>query len=885
MRFSIKNIKATLSIAMLLLMITSTFPILTTAPANAQAASTQSTSGSLPSGVTANFTVVTVAYMSIRPNPIGLNQPFMVNLFPVPAPNAERVFKDLKVTITKPDGNTEVIIKNSYPADGTAWFEHSADQVGTWSFKFDFPGEYFPAGRYLNGQIITATTGGTVYTDSVYFQPSTSPVMNITVQQDLVASYPSMPLPTDYWTRPVPYDYREWWPIAGNFPWRGPSGGPMWDSLYPNTNPYWGGYQISGMGGPWRGTFTPWVQGPSSAHVAWKQQYGIGGIVGGDYGTEIADVTIFAGSGVGRFPTIVYSGRAYTYNGYDSYAAKDVSQPGTGKTAVPYWICQDYRTGELIWQRPLETGEVAPTVIEYFNQGLLPGGEVAGVAQHLTSVNFLSISGGFLRKYDPWTGAMVGNYSIAPMTGTNIYYMNGYCMGLQDLGVSVSADQRYRLINWTTFGTSNTFSTRIASNITWPWSSFPEITDYQSGVSILTSKVFIGGAPYKTNVMAASLSTGKQIWNVSLDEWEYSSSTDYADHGMFAMLAEQGYFVALNINTGAVVWKSQKMQYPWDDPGFGGYNVLSAYGLLYRNGYGGVYAFNWTNGNIAWTYVSKAAAPYETPYTDQNGTTVYSTNVGGAIADGKYYFYNTEHSASVPITRGWQTHCVNATSGQEIWSIGIAGGGSKHTTDIGAIADGYMALGGSDGFTYVFGKGQTETTVTAPDVVISKGSGVVIKGSVMDLSPAQPNTPCVSKDSMALQMEHIHNQLPIDGIWHNQTMIGVPVVLTAIDPNGNAVEIGTASTNGYYGTYAKEWTPDIEGTYQIIASFQGDDSYSSSAAATGISVAALQTAIPTPATTSALQVDNTPILYAIAAAAIAIIIAVVIVGVLILRRR
>ncbi len=146
---------------------------------------------------------------------------------------------------------------------------------------------------------------------------------------------------------------------------------------------------------------------------------------------------------------------------------------------------------------------------------------------------------------------MVGNYSIAPMTGTNIYYMNGYVMGLQDLGSSLSADQRYRLINWTTFGTSNTFSTRIASNITWPWSSFPEITDYQAGVSILTSKVFIGGAPYKTNVMAASLSTGKQIWNVSLDEWEYSSSTDYADHGKFAMLSEQGYFIALNINTGA----------------------------------------------------------------------------------------------------------------------------------------------------------------------------------------------------------------------------------------------------------------------------------------------------------------------------------------------
>jgi hypothetical protein len=106
--------------------------------------------------------------------------------------------------------------------------------------------------------------------------------MTLTVQQDVVLPWPETPIPNDYWTRPVPYEFREWWPISGDFPWRGPSGGPMWDKLYPDTNPYWGGYQLSGMGGPWRGTFTPWVQGPNSGHVAWKRQYGIGGIVGGD---------------------------------------------------------------------------------------------------------------------------------------------------------------------------------------------------------------------------------------------------------------------------------------------------------------------------------------------------------------------------------------------------------------------------------------------------------------------------------------------------------------------------------------------------------------------------------------------------------------------------
>jgi len=79
-------------------------------------------------------------------------------------------------------------------------------------------------------------------------------------------------------------------------------------------------------------------------------------------------------------------------------------------------------------------------------------------------------------------------------------------------------------------------------------------------------------------------------------------------------------------------------------------------------------------------------------------------------------------------------------------------------------------------------------------------------------------------------MGYIHKRMPIDGIWHNESITGVPVILTAIDPNGNAVEIGIVTTNGYYGTFTKEWTPTIEGTYQIIATFGGDDSYGSSAA-------------------------------------------------------
>jgi len=331
-----------------------------------------------------------------------------------------------------------------------------------------------------------------------------------------------------------------------------------------------------------------------------------------------------------------------------------------------------------------------------------------------------------------------------------------------------------------------------------------------------------------------------------------------------------------------VAWRSDRFDYPWDEPGFGGYNVLSAYGLLYRNAYTGIYAFNWDDGTLAWKYTCPAGAPYETPYVDVNGQTVYSTNIGGAIADGKYYIYNTEHSATVPITRGWQLHCINATTGEGIWKVGLPGGGSKHTTDLGAIADGYLSLGGSDGYMYVYGKGKSATTVTAPDVVMPKGNAIVIKGTVMDMSPAQPNTPCVSKNSMALQMEYLHKQMPIGGIWNNETITGVPVSLTAFDENGSFFDIGTVTTNGYYGTFGVEWMPPNTGTYEIVASFAGDDSYGSSAASTTISVGPEVQAPEDPE--PPIPTDLTPLYYGLAVGVIAIIIAVAIATVLVLRK-
>jgi hypothetical protein len=180
---------------------------------------------------------------------------------------------------------------------------------------------------------------------------------------------------------------------------------------------------------------------------------------------------------------------------------------------------------------------------------------------------------------------------------------------------------------------------------------------------------------------------------------------------------------------------------------------------------------------------------------------------------------------------------------------------------------------------YVFGKGKSATTVTAPDVIIQKGDGVVIKGTVLDLSPAQPGTPCVSKESMATQMEYLHMQHPIDGLDHDIQMTGVQVKLTAIGSDGSVVDIGEVTTNAYYGTFGKEWTPPAEGTYEIVASFAGDESYGSSGASTMVSVGPASAPIEIPA-----QIAPPDYTMTIVAGVVAIIVAVALVGILLFRK-
>ena len=848
------------AIILSILMVTSIAMITTSVqPAKAQLAASQPVAGPLPAGATVNISVPTILYLSFRPTTIGLNQQLLVNVWTNPAlASNDRYFpKAFVVTFTKPDGTTDVIKMDSEAATGAAWFSYYPDQVGNWTIKFDFLGTYFPAGRYLNGYVVTNSSGN-LY-GSVYYQPASTGEQALTVQQDMVASWPGSPLPTDYWTRPVAAENREWWPILGNWPGTGyVGGGPMWDSLYPSTNTQDESTR----------NFTPWVQGPNSAHIVWKRQGAVAGLIGGPAGID--SITSSPGT-----PSMIYSGRCY----------QTMTVPVNG-VPTSCAVCYDLQTGQQYYAIPVASGGVTPTYIAYLpptsSTTGAPGEVGSTLAASTWSVELLAISNGYLLKINPFSGAIAGNYSISPLTtGTFSNQMGGFFLSIQTIGTGTST--HYQLINWTTRGTSTTLAGRMISNVSYPMSTLPNSMDYQADIGVYRYEVLPEGlsARYGARIEIVRLSTGELLHNITTTAPDILYSFTGAgpiDHGKYIFQTQRGYVIAFDIYTGQVAWRSEELAYPWGSSSFGAYSHSSAYGLYYWGTYAGVYAINWTNGKIVWNYKASAYANFESPYIE-NGTEVYPQYSNCIVADGKVYIEDAEHTESHPLTRGWGLQCLNATTGELLWKISLPGA-------VGAIADGYATVANArDGYMYVFGKGLSATTVTAPDTVMPQGTGVVIKGTILDQSPAQPNTPCVSKDSMQTQMEYLHKGMPIAGIWGNETITGVPVTLTAIGSDGTVIDIGTTTTNGYGGSFGMAWTPPKEGTYTITASFAGDDSYSSSMATTTLAVGSA-TATPTPVVTAAPINAATPtdLMTYIVAVGIVMIIAVAIATVLILRK-
>ncbi len=872
------NQSKSLAVILAVLMIASMAAIIM--PAKAQSGVTigtpqvTTTGGPIPSGVTPSISIETIPYLSYSPNPIGVGQELLINVWLQPATQVNRAHTGYTVDITKPDGtNIKVGPFNSYQADATAWLTYVPEVAGNYTIQFSFAGDYYPIGYYYQGVLTWTPQSSTIFvsggnmanagfnaTQDCYYKPSQTQPYTFVVQPDQVMSWQASPLPTDYWTRPISPNNREWWVIGGNCPNNEIGGGTGTEGWPDNTNIYRSNYK-----------FTPYVQGPNSGHIVWKMQGpgfsgAFGGLIDGAYtkyqqadqdfnGASFSFGT--AGPGNAGNPTIVWQGRCY----------QSINKVFDGTTQA-VWTCYDIRTGKIIFER---TGvSQVPQYISYAQNAPPVAGATARTDRTVASLLYLSNN--LVTKYNPMTGAITLNQTIPTMSSTS-FYADPNVLSVQNIGTT--GNPNYRLINWTLEGLGTNFTTNIVSNSSFVFSSIGT-TDYESMITVTTTSANspATGVASDVRILAASLITGKLLWNVSADTGYpvFSGSTAVADHGKYALRFDDGRYYAWDLQSGQRVWKSELSSSPWGT--FGCYSVQSAYGLLFANQYDGVVAFDWNDGKIAWWYQASATA-FETPYNNGTGNLGgmgYSFFSDSIVADGKVYTYSVEHSPTAPLTRGWKTFSINATTGALVWT-------ANGPMTPGVVADGYMtATSYYDAFLYVFGKGQSETTVSAPQTQITKGTSAIIIGTVLDKSPGQPGTPCVSKDSMANWMAYLHMQAPIP-----MNTVGVPVSIDSIDPNGNGIHIATV-TSDESGTFSYAWNPATAGVYKISATFAGDDSYGSSYANTYATVAETEST-STPSPIEAAPDNTMTLITGFAAVAIIVVIAIAIATLMILRKR
>jgi hypothetical protein len=314
-----------------------------------------------------------------------------------------------------------------------------------------------------------------------------------------------------------------------------------------------------------------------------------------------------------------------------------------------------------------------------------------------------------------------------------------------------------------------------------------------------------------------------------------------------------------------------------------GQRAVTAYGNIYTQGYGGeIFAYDTKDGRLIWKY-NNTDGGLQTPWG-------LMPTLIAAIAEGKVYLFNNEHSPNSPLYRGYKVYCVDVLTGEELWTLpGWAGTIGGHGVSTSVLAEGFLVYYNFyDNQVYSVGKGSSAVTVEAPMSALSLGSKFVIRGTVTDTSPGTkqheqtirfPNgVPAVSDESQSAWMQYVYMQKPFP-----TDIVGVEVSIDVIDVNGNYRNIGTTTsdTNGFYSF---EWQPDIEGKYTVYASFGGSESYWPSHAVTAFAVDPAA-ATPAPTESPAESMADMYFVPAVAGLIVVMIIGFAVMALLLLKKR
>ncbi len=791
----------------------------------------------------------TSAFISITPNPVGVGQGAQIRLFlSVFPPNATLFYHGFQYTITMPDGTTRTSGPFTSDSNGAYDFQFIPSIVGTYTIQFKFPGQTFSM--------------PTVTINRLPSQTQTT----FTVQQEQIRPWPDTPLPTDYWTRPISAEFREWGSISGNW--------------------LMGGYNAAGRWYADAAAFNPYTTAPRSPHIVWTKDANLGGLIGGEYGADNYYTGIQYDSLVS--PPIIILGRMY-YRLFPSLSG------ATGRH-YPGFVCVDLRTGQELWRNT--TGNIDIGQI-YVSRGANGQGGRAFLWD--TSSTTWTV-------YDAWSGQQRWILSGALNHGGRwvLYGPNGDIYTYHTGGTSANpwllmwnstrAWERYGWFSMNTLrsdrpGTFNwtlgiQWNVTVPSVVAWGFGS-PSLSAADPSRDVVMLAATPPEAPNggRQVQMGYDALTGTQLWIANRTFLGGLNARTATGEGMLvqmnmATLRRSGF----DVKTGKEMWMSDPTAAPW-----GMYTAqgMNAYGKAYSGSYDGyMRAFDLSNGKQVWEYYSGNSG-LETPYGTWpvfNGPTI-----GSYVVFGGY----SEHTPNTPLYRGGKTFALDAQTGKELWTINA-------WLSLRALADGYLVtVNAYDNQIYVIGKGPSATTISAPQTAVPKGSSVMITGTVTDQSPGKPGTPAIADENMSAWMEYLYMQKPIPS-----DVKGVPVMLTATGPDGSVFNIGTVTTE-MSGVFGLKWTPPAEGTYKVTATFMGSDSYGSSYAETFVGVDAAPAASPTatPTPTPATPPTATPTataspspapqpeagpstdMYIIAAAAVVIIVVVAVAAVILRRRK
>jgi len=856
------------------------------------------------------WTIKSYAYLIASPNPVGVGQAAAITMWIDSPVVGSAITNDIRrhdytLTITKPDGNTDVkhwdVVSDT---TGIQYYQYTPTETGNYTIKFDYPQQNYTW---------TSSTAGanTQYTNDVYL--AASKTISLTVQQDPIPdSLNSYPMPTEYWTRPIEGQNTYWYSIASN--WLG-------TPYVLGANPAYGP----------PGAYQPDGTAPNSPHVMWTKPMQFGGVIGGN-DTGIAGEMWYSGlSYNSRFNNpIIMQGILY-YQEPQGNLGGSGALMGAGNGD---YVAVDLQTGKELW-RVNVTATGIPLVPSFGYMYTYDTGNQHGALANGLLIATASVTGQGTtwRGYDPRNGFLTSMNITNVPTGTSLEGPNGELLKFVLSNLGTITVPKWYLMEWNSSrvfggGTSTTPANWYSGTVN---ASLPSMFDWNVSVSLtgtgwsigtgalgaiplvnLNDRLLViqgtfGGHPgdytaatttdpanitaidIKT-VATTGIPTGNTLWAKSYPQADGNNTRNIGAWdpvtGVFIFEDKESItHSAYSTTDGSLVWgpvstPTNDFANDWNFLALG--EDVVAYGKLYFYGYSGIlYAYNDKTGDLLWTYGNggegnSTYSGFTTPYGR------YPIFVS-TIADDKVYLTTTEHSPNSPLYKDAQLRAVNATTGTELWTI--MDYGNAMYGGVSVIADGYLTtLNGYDSQIYCYGKGPSALTVTAPDLAAAAGQAVVIRGTITDIAAGTqqyaqaarfPNgVPAVSDASQSGWMEYVYMQKPMP-----TSTTGVPVSINVVDSNGNYRNIGS-TTSDANGVFSLTWNPDISGSYTVIASFAGSQSYYPSHAETSFAVsAAAPTASPIPVAA------QPPTEMYFAASTVAIIIAIALATILILRKK